>query len=156
MIGLIMFYLLRNAWALLLGMLLLMIGNGVQGTLLGIRGSIEGFPPDVMSYVMSAYMLGMLIGSQVAPILISQVGHVRVFAALASLPRSIRSTSSSSTSRARTTIATKTWAASTTTAARIAFARRAMRLRCTGDGRTRARREQWALFSTSQCMASSP
>ena len=80
-----MLYLLRNAWALLLGMLLLMIGNGVQGTLLGIRGSIEGFPPDVMSYLMSAYMLGMLIGSQIAPILISQVGHVRVFAALASL-----------------------------------------------------------------------
>ena len=80
-----MLYLLRNAWALLLGMLLLMVGNGVQGTLLGIRGSIEGFPPDVMSYLMSAYMLGLLIGSQIAPILISQVGHVRVFAALASL-----------------------------------------------------------------------
>jgi MFS family permease len=80
-----MLYLLRNAWALLLGMLLLMVGNGVQGTLLGIRGSLEGFPPDVMSYLMSAYMLGMLIGSQIAPILISQVGHVRVFAALASL-----------------------------------------------------------------------
>ena len=80
-----MLYLLRNAWALLLGLLLLMVGNGVQGTLLGIRGSIEGFPPDVMSFLMSAYMLGMLIGSQIAPILISQVGHVRVFAALASL-----------------------------------------------------------------------
>ncbi len=80
-----MLYLLRNAWALLLGMLLLMIGNGVQGTLLGIRGSIEGFAPDVMSYLMSAYMIGMLIGSQVAPILIINVGHVRVFAALASL-----------------------------------------------------------------------
>ncbi len=80
-----MIYLLRNAWALLLGMLLLMVGNGVQGTLLGIRGSIEGFPPDVMSYLMSAYMIGMLVGSQVAPILIGHVGHVRVFAALASL-----------------------------------------------------------------------
>ena len=80
-----MLYILRNASALLLGMLLLMIGNGVQGTLLGIRGSIEGFTPDVMSYLMSAYMVGMLIGSQVAPILIMQVGHVRVFAALASV-----------------------------------------------------------------------
>ncbi len=80
-----MFYLLRNAWALLLGMLLLMIGNGVQGTLLGIRGSIEGFAPDVMSYLMSAYMVGMLFGSRVAPLLISHVGHIRVFAALASL-----------------------------------------------------------------------
>ncbi len=80
-----MIYLVQNAWALLLGMLLLMIGNGLQGTLLGIRGSLEGFSPGVMSYIMSAYMLGMIIGSQVAPILISNVGHVRVFAALASL-----------------------------------------------------------------------
>ena len=80
-----MIYLLRNAWALLLGMLLLMIGNGLQGTLLGIRGSIEGFNPGVMSYIMSAYMLGMIIGSRVAPVLIINVGHVRVFAALASL-----------------------------------------------------------------------
>ncbi len=80
-----MIYLLRNAWALLLGMLLLMVGNGVQGTLIGIRGSIEGFSPGVMSYLMSAYMVGMLVGSRVAPILITQVGHVRVFAALASL-----------------------------------------------------------------------
>ena len=50
-----MLYLLRNAWALLLGMLLLMIGNGVQGTLLGIRGSLEGYSPDVMSYLMMVY-----------------------------------------------------------------------------------------------------
>ena len=34
---------LSNAWALLLGLLLLMIGNGLQGTLLGVRGEIEGF-----------------------------------------------------------------------------------------------------------------
>ena len=80
-----MLFILRNAWALLFGMLLLMIGNGLQGTLLGIRGSIEGFSPGVLSYIMSAYMLGMLVGSQVASVLISQVGHVRVFAALASL-----------------------------------------------------------------------
>ena len=32
-----------SAWALLLGMCLLMVGNGMQGTLLGIRGGIEGF-----------------------------------------------------------------------------------------------------------------
>ena len=40
---------LRNSWALLLGMMLLMIGNGVQGTLLGIRGGIEGFSTSQMS-----------------------------------------------------------------------------------------------------------
>ena len=53
---------LRNSWALLLGILLLMLGNGMQGTLLGIRGGIEGFSTTHMSYVMSAYCLGFLFG----------------------------------------------------------------------------------------------
>lgn len=76
---------LRTAWPLFLGMLLLMIGNGLQGTLLGVRGAIEGFSAATMSYVMSAYFVGFLIGSRLTPRLIRRVGHVRVFAALASL-----------------------------------------------------------------------
>jgi MFS family permease len=76
---------LSNAWALLLGLLLLMIGNGLQGTLLGVRGEMEGFSTFEMSMVMSAYFLGFLGGSKLAPELIRRVGHVRVFAALASL-----------------------------------------------------------------------
>lgn len=66
-------------------MLLLMIGNGLQGTLLGVRGGIEGFSTLQMSFVMSAYFAGFLGGSRMAPELIRRVGHVRVFAALASL-----------------------------------------------------------------------
>ena len=73
-----------NSWALLLGMLLLMVGNGLQGTLLGIRGEIEGFSTSSMSLVMSAYFMGFLGGSRLAPGMIRRVGHVRVFAALAS------------------------------------------------------------------------
>lgn len=76
---------LRNSWALLLGMMLLMIGNGVQGTLLGIRGGIEGFSTSQMSYVMSGYFLGFLFGSRMTPGMIQRVGHVRVFAALGSM-----------------------------------------------------------------------
>ncbi|MCV6596917.1 MAG: MFS transporter [Mangrovicoccus sp.] len=75
---------LNRAWALLLGMFLLMVGNGLQGTLLGVRGAIEGFTTLEMSLVMSAYFAGFLGGSQIAPELIRRVGHVRVFAALAS------------------------------------------------------------------------
>jgi MFS family permease len=75
---------LNNAWALLLGVMLLMIGNGLQGTLLGVRGSIEGFSTFEMSVVMSAYFLGFLFASRVVPKMIRNVGHVRVFAALAS------------------------------------------------------------------------
>ena len=80
-----MFQVLSSAWALLLGMCLLMVGNGMQGTLLGIRGEIEGFSTLEMSIVMSAYFVGFLGGSQMAPGMIRRVGHVRVFAALASL-----------------------------------------------------------------------
>lgn len=76
---------LRNSWALLLGVMLLMLGNGIQGTLLGIRGKIEGFSAVEMSYVMSAYSAGFLLGSRFAPDMIRRVGHVRVFAALGSL-----------------------------------------------------------------------
>ena len=80
-----MIQVLSSAWALLLGMCLLMIGNGMQGTLLGIRGEIEGFSTFEMSIVMSAYFAGFLGGSRMAPTMIRRVGHVRVFAALASL-----------------------------------------------------------------------
>ena len=75
----------KNTWALMLGMLLLMLGNGLQGTLLGVRGSIENIDPSTMGYVMSAYFVGFLGGSRVAPLLLQRVGHVRVFAALASM-----------------------------------------------------------------------
>ncbi len=80
-----MFHVLRSAWALLLGMMLLQVGNGMQATLLGIRGEIEGFSTLEMSLVMSGYFVGFLFGSRMAPDLIRRVGHVRVFAALASL-----------------------------------------------------------------------
>ncbi|MDJ1008585.1 MAG: MFS transporter [Paracoccaceae bacterium] len=74
-----------NSWALFLGMFLLMLGNGMQGTLLGIRGGIEGFGTVEMSYVMSGYFVGFLGGSRLAPLMIRRVGHIRVFSALASL-----------------------------------------------------------------------
>ena len=80
-----MFQVLSSAWALLLGMMLLQVGNGMQGTLLGVRGALEGFSTYEMSVVMSAYFLGFLFGSRMAPEMIRRVGHVRVFAALGSM-----------------------------------------------------------------------
>lgn len=74
----------RGTWALMLGITLLMVGNGIQGTLLGVRGGIEGFSTISMSIVMSGYFAGFLLGSRVVPELIRRVGHVRVFAALGS------------------------------------------------------------------------
>lgn len=80
---------LRTTWPLFLGILLLMVGNGMQGTLLGIRGGIEGIPTLQMSVVMSGYFAGFLLGSLTVPGLIRNVGHVRVFAALGSMISSV-------------------------------------------------------------------
>ena len=79
-----MLLVMQGSWALLLGMLFLQLGNGLQGTLLGVRGELEGFSTFEMSVVMSAYFLGFLGASKLVPDLIRRVGHVRVFAALAS------------------------------------------------------------------------
>lgn len=74
-----------STWPLLLGVMLLMLGNGMQGSLLGIRGTIEGFTTFELSVVMSAYFAGFLVGSQMIPGMLRRVGHVRVFAALGSM-----------------------------------------------------------------------
>lgn len=74
-----------RTWALMLGILLLMVGNGLQGTLLGVRGWLEQIDPSWMGFIMSGYFVGFLGGSKLTPILLRRVGHVRVFAALGSL-----------------------------------------------------------------------
>lgn len=79
-----MFQVMSGSWALFLGMFMLMIGNGLQGTLLGLRGDLEGFTTFELSVIMSAYFVGFLFSSRLTPRLIQRVGHVRVFAALGS------------------------------------------------------------------------
>lgn len=79
---------LASAWALLVGVALLMLGTGLQGSLLGIRASIEGFGTATTGVIMSSYYLGYLIGSTQAPRLVATVGHIRVFAAFASVASS--------------------------------------------------------------------
>ena len=75
---------LGSVWALLLGTLLIMLGNGMQFTLIGLRGDIEGFSAGTLAIITSGYYIGFLSGARVTPILIRRVGHVRVFAALGS------------------------------------------------------------------------
>ena len=72
-------------WALLLGIALLLAGNGLQGTLLGVVAEDSGFSSALTGLVMTAYFAGFFAGSASAERLIGRVGHVRTFAALASL-----------------------------------------------------------------------
>ncbi len=80
-----MLLVLKHSWALMLGVLLLMLGNGLQGTLLGVRGSLEQIDSSTMGLIMAGYFVGFLGGSRLTPLMLQRVGHVRVFAALGSL-----------------------------------------------------------------------
>ncbi len=76
---------LRENWALFLGMLMLMVANGLLVTLLTIRGSGLGFSDLTISIMQTCYPLGALMGTIMAPRLVEKVGHIRVFSALASV-----------------------------------------------------------------------
>ena len=76
---------LSASWAILLGIGFMMLANGLQGTLLGVRAGIEGFSTFTTGIMMSGYFIGVFVGSFVAPRLVKRVGHIRVFSALASL-----------------------------------------------------------------------
>ncbi len=64
---------------------ILMLGAGLQSTLLALRATLEGFPPPVTGLIMSCYYVGYLFGTSIAPPLVTRVGHIRVFAALAAV-----------------------------------------------------------------------
>ena len=72
-------------WALFAGILMLMVANGLMMTLLTIRGSELGFSSTVVGIMQAGYPAGALIGTVIAPRMIAGSGHVRAFAALASL-----------------------------------------------------------------------
>lgn len=72
-------------WFLFAGIALIMLGSGLQGTLIGVRATTEGFLTVETGLVMSAYYLGFLFGSKFAPRIVQRVGHIRTFGALASV-----------------------------------------------------------------------
>ena len=77
-----------SVWALFLGVLLLMVGNGLLGSILGIRADLDGLATTSIGLVMASYYIGFLIGSLTIPVRLASVGHIRVFAGLASLASS--------------------------------------------------------------------
>lgn len=73
---------------LLLAAAILYAGNGLQSTLLSVRGGIEGFPTTVIGLLASAYYAGFILGCRFVPGMIKGVGHIRAFVALASIASS--------------------------------------------------------------------
>ena len=75
----------KNSWALFMGMGAIMLAYGYQNALLGVRAVIEDFSLASTGFMMSGYFVGYFIGARTIPSIISGVGHIRVFAAFASV-----------------------------------------------------------------------
>ncbi len=75
----------KNSWALFLGYGIMIIAHGLQGNLLGVRAVLENFNIIATGALMSGYFVGYFIGANVVPNLVGKVGHIRVFAAFASM-----------------------------------------------------------------------
>jgi len=67
---------------------ILLGGNGLQGTLIALRGAQEGFSPAVIGFMGTAYFGGFLLGCLAVGRIMKAVGHVRSFSALAALASS--------------------------------------------------------------------
>ncbi|HET7164946.1 MAG TPA: MFS transporter [Pseudolabrys sp.] len=80
---------LPHLFALLLGFALLQMGNTLQGTLLSIRGDIEGFSSTQIGAVGACFWAGIVAGSLRSGTIIQRVGHIRTFAALAAIASTI-------------------------------------------------------------------
>ena len=76
---------LKNSWALFMGMGAIMLAYGFQGSLLGVRAVKEEFSLAATGFMMSGYFVGYFVGAITIPKLISRVGHIRIFAAFASI-----------------------------------------------------------------------
>ncbi len=72
-------------WGLFAGLALLMISGGLFSTLLGVRSEQRGLPTVVSSLISASYYVGFLVGSVFTLRALGRVGHIRVYAALASL-----------------------------------------------------------------------
>jgi len=64
---------------------ILLAGNGVQGTMIALRGSVEGFEPWLIGLMGTTYFGGYIVSCIYAPRLVEAVGHIRTFAALAAI-----------------------------------------------------------------------
>ena len=80
-----MFKIIKNSWALFAGFSVLITAHGFQGNLLGVRAVLEDFNYIATGTMMSGYFIGYFVGANMVPNLVSKVGHIRVFAAFASI-----------------------------------------------------------------------
>ena len=78
-------YALAPVAALLIGVSILFTGQGLQGTLLPVRASLEAFSTVSIGTMGAAYFFGFTVGCLRGGDLVGRVGHVRVFLAMTAL-----------------------------------------------------------------------
>ena len=77
-----MIRILSSVAPLLLGVAILLTGQGLQGTLLPVRANLEGFSTLSIGLMGGAYFFGFTLGCLRGSTLLRRVGHIRVFAAM--------------------------------------------------------------------------
>lgn len=80
---------LRPILSLLLAVAFLLAGNGLQFTLLPLRGSAEGFSALALGIIGSAYYVGFVSGCLLGPYAILRAGHIRAFAAMVAVAAAV-------------------------------------------------------------------
>lgn len=71
--------------SLLLGVAMLFLGNGLLNSLVPLQAAKDGFGPTVIGLLGASYFCGFLLGCVLAPKIVRGRGHIRAFAAFASL-----------------------------------------------------------------------
>ncbi len=64
---------------------ILLGGNGIQSTVIALRGAAEGFSPGVIGFMGTSYFAGFLLGCLAITRMLRAVGHIRAFSALAAI-----------------------------------------------------------------------
>ncbi len=75
----------KSISSLLLSYGMLLLGNGMIGTLLGIRSRLEEFSMEITGVIMAGFSVGLLMGALYAVRVVASVGNIRAFAAFASI-----------------------------------------------------------------------
>jgi MFS family permease len=75
----------RPIASLLLGVALLLAGNGLLVMLVPLRGSAENFSPIALGLIGSAYFAGFVSGCALGPYIVLRAGHIRAFAAMVAI-----------------------------------------------------------------------
>ncbi len=76
---------LRPLVPLFLAAAILLAGNGMQSTLIALRGADEGFTTSAIGLIGASYSIGFMAGSFLISPILRAVGHIRAFSALAAM-----------------------------------------------------------------------